>query len=46
MKKLILPVIVFFAGLLAASWAFDLDLSRLFHGFGDFLLHIVKGSNQ
>ena len=46
MKKLILPLIVFVAGLVAASLAFDLDLSRLFRGFGDFLLHIVKGSNQ
>jgi len=46
MKKLILPLIVFVVGLLAASIAFDLDLSRLFRGFGDFLLHIVRGGKQ
>jgi len=46
MKKLILPVTVFIAGLLVADRFFDMDIPKLFRGFGNFLLHIVKGNSQ
>jgi hypothetical protein len=46
MKKLILPLFVFAAGLLIADHFFAINVPELFRGFGNFLLNLFAGTNR
>ena len=43
MKKYLVALTVFAAGLVIADYFFGVDVMELFEGFGDFLVNIFKG---
>jgi len=46
MKKLVLPLTVFVAGLLIAHYMFGVDIPEMFEGFGKFIADILKGGGK
>ncbi len=46
MKKLVLPIMVFILGLVIAHYFFEVDVTELFEGFGNFIVNILKGGNK
>lgn len=46
MKKLLVPLTMFIAGLFAARYLFKIDVLELIDGFGELLVTIFKGQNR
>ena len=46
MKKYLIALCVFAAGLVIADYFFGLDINELLSGFGDFIMNILEGPKK